>query len=281
MIQQLSGRLGNQLFQWTFAHKLAVNYGSKVTLFLDSSHANGFEGDDLYSQIDKCDHIEVITRKDLAGFVLKSLDKISTLNAPLSLVIEKNLKFLRVRDSYLIPTLPSKKPNLVTGFFINSRNVEEVEKVIYPELQKILDQIESPKDLPETYQYIHIRRGDYVTTDFTYGLIGTSHYKRFINRELPLVIGTDDVKSAASVIDDLNPDFVFSSSDSTAWQALKMMAMADSLVLANSTLSWWGGFLASNRGKIVYSPSPFYKADLKNDELLQYKKFTKVNSEFL
>jgi hypothetical protein len=98
---------------------------------------------------------------------------------------------------------------------------------------------------------------------------------------MPLVIGTDDVKSAASVIDDLNPDFVFSSSDSTAWQALKMMAMADSLVLANSTLSWWGGFLASNRGKIVYSPSPFYKADLKNDELLQYKKFTKVNSEFL
>jgi hypothetical protein len=196
-------------------------------------------------------------------------------------VIEKNLKFLRARDSYLIPLLPSKKPNLVTGFFINSRNVEEVEEIIYPELNKILDQIENPRELPGKYQYIHIRRGDYVTTDFTYGLLGTLHYKRFINRELPLVIGTDDVKAAASVIDDLNPDFVFSSSVTTAWQALKMMAMADSLVLANSTLSWWGGFLASNRGKNVYSPSPFYKADFKNDELIQYKKFTKVNSEFL
>lgn len=277
----MSGRLGNQLFQWAFAHKLAINYSSKVTLFLDSSHANGFKGDDLYSHLEKCDHVEAIARKDLVGVAIKGLDKVSTLNTPLRLVIEKNLKLLRTTDSYLIPTLPIKRPNLVTGFFINSRNVEEVEEVIYPEIAKILDQIEIPRNLPEKYQYIHIRRGDYVTTDFTYGLIGASHHKRFLSKELPLVIGTDDVNSATSVIADLNPDFVFSSSDSTAWQALKMMAMADSLVLANSTLSWWGGFLASNSGKIVYSPSPFYKDDYKNDEVLQYKKFTKVKSEFL
>jgi hypothetical protein len=154
-------------------------------------------------------------------------------------------------------------------------------EVVYPELQKILDQVANPSYLPATYQYIHVRRGDYVTSDSTYGLIGARHYKRFINKELPVVIGTDDVESAASVINDLNPDFVFSSSNSSAWQALKMMAMADSLVLANSTLSWWGGFMASNRGNAVYSPTPFYKDDIKNDELLQYKKFTKVDSEFL
>jgi hypothetical protein len=281
LIQQLSGRLGNQLFQWAFAHRLAANYGSKVTLFLDSSHANGFKGDDLYSHFEKCEHVEAITRKDLVGLAIKSLDKISKINTPLSLAIEKNLNFLRTKDSYLIPTLPRERPKLVTGFFINSRNVEQVEEVVYLEIQKILGQIEFPRNLPENYQYIHIRRGDYVTTDFTYGLIGSGHYQRFLNKELPLVIGTDDFNSAKSVIADLNPDFVFSSSDSSAWQALKMMSMADSLVLANSTLSWWGGFLASNRGKIVYSPSPFYKNDDKNDEQLQYAKFTKVKSEFL
>jgi hypothetical protein len=281
LIQQLSGRLGNQLFQWAFAHKLAINYSSKVTLFLDSSHANGFKGDDLYSHLAKCDHIEAVSRKDLVGLAIRGLDKVSTINTTLSLVIEKNLNFLRTKDSYFIPILPSKRPNLVTGYFINSRNVEEVEEVIYPEVQKMLSQIEIPRDLPEKYQYIHVRRGDYVTNDFTYGLIGFGHYKRFLNKKLPLVIGTDDVDSATSVITDLNPAFVFSSSNSTAWQALKMMAMADSLILANSTLSWWGGFLASNRGKIVYSPSPFYKDDYQNDELLQYKRFTRVNSQFL
>jgi hypothetical protein len=281
LIQQLSGRLGNQLFQWAFAHKLAINYRSQVSLFLDSSHANGFKGDDLYSHLDKCDHIGMIARKDFAGLFIKSLDKVSTLNSSLIYRIEKNLGFLRSRNSYLIPDLPTNPPKLVTGFFINSRNVEEVEEIIYPELQEILTRIQNPKNLPDKYQYIHIRRGDYVTTDSTYGLIGANHYKKFVSKKLPLVIGTDDIQSAESVIKDLKPDFVFSSSDSTAWQALKMMGMADSLVLANSTLSWWGGFLASNRGKNVYSPSPFYKDDFKNDDLLQYYKFTKVSSKFL
>jgi hypothetical protein len=281
LIQQLSGRLGNQLFQWAFTHKLALHYGSKVTLFMDSSHANGFNGDDLYSQLDECNHASAVERKDLAGFLVKTLDKASTVNAPLTLKLEKQFGALRTRDSYLIPELPTTAPKLITGFFINSRNVEQVEGVLYPELQRIISQFELNRHLPSKYQYIHVRRGDYLTSDTTYGLMGADHYRRFINKDLPLVIGTDDVSSATSLISDLNPDFVFSPTDSTAWQALKMMAMADSLLLANSTLSWWGGFLASNRGKTVYSPSPFYKDDGKNDNILQYKKFTKVNSIFL
>jgi len=281
LIQQLSGRLGNQLFQWAFAHRLAINYRSQVSLFMDSSHANGFTGDDLYSHLEKCDHIRAIARKDSVGLVIKGLDKASTLQTSLGYSLERKLAFLRSRNSYLYPELPIKKPRIITGFFINARIVEEVEEVIYPELQEMLTQIQSPKTLPARYQYIHIRRGDYVTTDPSYGLIGASHYRRFISRDLPLVIGTDDIQSAESVIKDLKPECVFSSSDSTAWQALKMMGMADSLVLANSTLSWWGGFLASNRGKVVYSPSPYYKGDTENDHFLQYYKFTKVNSEFL
>ena len=269
------------MFQWAFTHKLALHYGSKVTLFMDSSHANGFNGDDLYSQLDECNHTRAVERMDLAGFLIKTLDKASTLKAPLTLKLEKQLGALRTRDSYLIPDLPTIAPKLITGFFINSRNVEQVEEVLYPELQRIISKIDTPERLPVEYQYIHVRRGDFLTSDTTYGLIGANHYRRFMNKDLPLVIGTDDVSSAASLIADLNPDFVFSPTDSTAWQALKMMAMADSLLLANSTLSWWGGFLASNRGKTVYSPSPFYKDDAKNDDVLQYKKFTKVNSIFL
>jgi hypothetical protein len=76
-------------------------------------------------------------------------------------------------------------------------------------------------------------------------------------------------------------DFVFSPSNSSAWQTLRMMSMAESLVLANSTLSWWGGFLASNKGNAVLSPNPFYKNDLQSNEVLQYKKFVKVDSKFL
>lgn len=248
---------------------------------MDSFHANGFKGDDLYSHFNQCDQVQIVPTKNFAGFCIKTMDKTSTISTPLTIKLENQLGMLRTRNSYLIPELPIIAPKLVTGFFINSRNVEQVEEFIYPELENMISQIEIPQPLPEKYQYIHVRRGDYLTSDTTYGLIGTDHYMRYLDEDLPLVIGTDDMEAAKLVIADLNPSFVFSPSDSTAWQALKMMAMAESLLLANSTLSWWGGFLASNRGKTVFSPSPFYQNDSENNDYLQYKKFTKVDSKFL
>jgi hypothetical protein len=281
LLQQLSGRLGNQLFQWGFAHRLANHYGVKVKLFMDSSHANGFTGDDLFSHLPICEHIHSVTRKDIVGFGIKGLDKALTLSSTLTTQFEIKFGLLRTKNSYMIPELPNYKPNLITGFFINSRSVEFVEDIILPELENLIKSINAPENLPERYQYIHIRRGDYVTSATSHGLIGAAHYRKFVQKALPLIIGTDDVKSSESIIEELRPAFVFSPRNSNAWQALKMMAMSDSLVLANSTLSWWGGFLASNRGKMVLSPSPFYKNDLESDERMQYKKFTKVTSEFL
>ena len=281
MIQQLSGRLGNQLFQWGFAHKLARQYGTKIELFMDSTHANGFGGDDLFSTPIACDHVIGTSRKDIVGVGIKCLDKATTLNPNFITKLEQKFRLLRTRNSYVIPDLPEMEPKLVTGFYINARNIEELEDVLLPELQELIGIVNTPEKLPKKFQYLHIRRGDYVTSATSHGLISAEHYKRLVEQGLPLVIGTDDIDSSRSIIDVLAPSNVYSPRNSSAWQALKMMSMAESLILANSTLSWWGGFLASNSGKKVFSPSPFYKDDLESEEILQYKKFTRVNSEFL
>lgn len=252
-----------------------------MKLFMDSSHANGFTGDDLFSNLPVCEHIQGATRKDVLGLGIKALDKALTINSTYTTQFENKLGLLRTKNSYTIPLLPRTKPNLITGFFINSGNIEIVEDLILPELQSLLETINPPENIPEKYQYIHVRRGDYVTSATSHGLIGANHYKKFVQNDLPLIIGTDDLKSSESIIQELRPKLVFSPNNSNAWQALKMMALSESLVLANSTLSWWGGFLASNRGKVVFSPSPFYKNDLNSDELIQYKGFIKVTSEFL
>ena len=248
---------------------------------MDSSHANGFSGDDLFSNLPECKHIQGVTRRDVVGFGIKSLDKAATLNPVLVTKLEMKFGLLRTKNSYMIPDLPQLEPKIVTGFYINSRNIEQVEDLLLPELQKLIGQINTPVNLPKKFQYIHIRRGDYVTSATSHGLIGAEHYKKLVQRDLPLVIGTDDIKSSESLINEMTPTIVYSPSNSSAWQSLKMMAMAESLILANSTLSWWGGFLASNNGKAVFSPSPFYKNDPASDENLQYKRFTRVNSEFL
>lgn len=281
MIQQLSGRLGNQLFQWAFAHVMAVHYGSRVQLFMDSAHANPVRGDDVYSHIKPCEHTEIIGHKNLTGLLIKNLDRAFTVSKSLTLSVEGRFKMIRTRNSYIIPILPNTQPTIITGFFINSKSVEAIENFAFRELESQIEQIEIPLRLPKRYQFMHIRRGDYATSSTTYGLLGEAYYAKNRDFDLPLIIGTDDVNGAASFIRELKADYVFSPSNSSAWQTLRIMAMAESLVLANSTLSWWGGFLASNRGNSVFSPTPFYKDDLHNNDALQYKKFTKVKSEFL
>jgi len=281
MFQQLSGRLGNQLFQWAFAHTLTERYNSQLTLFMDKTHANGFVGDDLFARLVPCPHIIKVLRNDKLGLLIKGLDKIALSSKLPGRLLENQPYLLRTFDSYQIPILPRLSPKLITGFFINSKNVEHMETTLLPELEKLVQSVDSNFPLPPKYQYVHIRRGDYVSNATTYGLLGAAYYKNFLDKNLPLIIGTDDKESSAGIIKDLQPSFVFSPENTTAWQALKMMANADSLILANSTLSWWGGFLAANQGKQVYSPSPFYKNDLKNDREMQYKKFIKVDSVFL
>ena len=281
MFQQLSGRLGNQLFQWAFAHTLAEKYKSQLTLFMDKTHANGFPGDDLFERLVPCSHIKKISRNDKLGLLIKGLDKIAVSNLFLDRILDNRLGLLRTFDSHQIPTLPLMTPKLITGFFINSKNVEHVENTVLPELQQLIHLVNDDIPLPLKYQYIHVRRGDYVSNATTYGLLGTKHYLRYLDKKLPLIIGTDDKESSAEIINHLQPSFVFSPENTSAWQALKMMANAESLILANSTLSWWGGFLAANRGKQVYSPSPFYKSDVQSNPTMQYKKFIKVDSVFL
>jgi hypothetical protein len=281
MLQQFSGRLGNQLFQWAFSHRLAINYNSKVSLFMDKSHANGFKGDDLYSVLKPCNHIDRIIRNDYLGVCLKSLDKMSSLQINFGKVLTEQIGLLRTFNSYEVPKLPLRQPKLISGFYINSSIVEAVEEIILPELEILIASVQVDDSLPPTYQYIHIRRGDYILHGTSYGLLGASHYVKHLDRRIPIVVGTDDLESSASIIADLKPDLVFSPSNSSAWQSLKMMANAEKLILANSTLSWWGGFLAANKGKEVYSPNPFYKNQIQSDTEMQYNKFIMVNSEFL
>jgi hypothetical protein len=43
------------------------------------------------------------------------------------------------------------------------------------------------------------------------------------------------------------------------YQALAVMGRSSRLFTANSTLSWWGGFLAEGQGGNVVIPNPFFK----------------------
>jgi hypothetical protein len=83
------------------------------------------------------------------------------------------------------------------------------------------------------------------------------------------------------VIASIDPEIVLGPSESNAWQVLRIMAQAEHVVLSNSTLSWWGGFLAAKKGGKVIQPQPFYKEVSDYSNQLDFKLFQPQPAVFL
>ena len=104
---------------------------------------------------------------------------------------------------------------------------------------------------------IHIRRGDYITThkNFYVNLIDDGYYARamehFPNERF--LVFSDDIEWCKKVFKDLPCDF---SEGKSVEEDLKLMSGCKGVIMANSSLSWWGAYLGS--GQVIY-PKKWFK----------------------
>lgn len=104
------------------------------------------------------------------------------------------------------------------------------------------------------YVAIHLRRGDYVGNSFYCQLWETGYYidavNLFPNRKF--LVFSDDIEFAKIYLE--GDKFAFDDSENEI-DALNKMASCDSQIIANSSFSWWAGFLNNNPSKKVVAPS--------------------------
>ena len=115
---------------------------------------------------------------------------------------------------------------------------------------------------------VHVRRGDYLTPTYLahHGICSTGYYER----AMPLVaqkvedphffVFSDDLEWARGHIVGPNIAFVDANPAEAAHDELKLMAACRHHVIANSSLSWWGAWLAHHDGQIVVAPDPWFSA---------------------
>ncbi len=278
MYFHLSGRLGNQLFQWAFAHQLSLHYGEKVSFFIDNIHHRALMNKENQFDLIECSHISSHVQSNTRGIQLAMLDKISTFSPKTANKVEITARFLRTKDSYEIPFMPSRIPSIVSGFYINKRVISGIEELLFTELIAILKKVSIPANLPKNYQVLHVRRGDYLTTDTGYGILEGMYYLDNLDKKLPVVLCTDNALEARDVIDAVSPALVLDPKNSSAWQTLRIMGESQRLIMGNSTLSWWGGFIALFKGGTVIQPEPFYLGNKNGNEGLIFEKFTQKRS---
>lgn len=115
------------------------------------------------------------------------------------------------------------------------------------------------------YVSIHIRRGDYLNLADYFGLCDIAYYKKAIDHfkqflSNPIfVIFSDDIQWAKDIFQYDEVIFVDWNKGKDSWQDMYLMSCCKHNIVANSSFSWWGAWLNTNKDKIVVAPHRWFR----------------------
>ena len=119
---------------------------------------------------------------------------------------------------------------------------------------------------------LHVRRGDYLDHRGESPLLcARSYYDAalaHVRRSLPdaqIFVFSDDIAWCRETFADAGFSFVDSNGADDAADDLRLMAACRHHVIANSSLSWWGAWLARHPGQVVIAPQPWLP-DVSSDQ---------------
>lgn len=275
-IVKVIGGLGNQMFQYAFAHSISKKFNVPITLDL-----SWFESvktrEDVTKRVFELDDFNVdylvATPDEVEEFTsLKKLSKVERFlwNVFKLKKYEQRSKKAALRNAYCFYKEVFNDPNYCyyDGFFQNEKYFENVrseltevfslKNPIDEKNQEVLNKIIETNSVS-----LHVRRGDYVTLESAnkfHGLCSLEYYKKAINYiakkvENPhLFLFSDDIDW---VIQNLKIEYPFTVVDfnqNKGFLDMNLMKKCKHNIIANSSFSWWGAWLNENPDKIVIAP---------------------------
>ena len=154
------------------------------------------------------------------------------------------------------------------GFFQTEKYFKHIEKQIRKDFtfkDEIKDECD---DLIKQFTNpiaLHIRRGDFVWNNKNHPPLSLDYYKSALDlfdSDREVIIFSDDTEWCKE--QELFADDRFAVAEGgDQFYDLCLMSMCDDFIIANSTFSWWGAWLA-NRGKVV-APKNWFGEALSHD----------------
>ena len=244
---QLSGGLGNNLFQIACAYAYSLKHNKELILvnekFGITHNALDTYKDNVLRKID------FVNKKDFSGFK-----------------VYQELVF----NYQEIPFIEGDV--LLLGYYQSELYFKEYEKEIrelfsFPE--ELINSIkEKHKDIlnKETCS-VHARRTNYIQLSDSHPVQSVNYYMKAIRKiNMPesgrFVVFSDDIEWCKTQF--LNEMFVFIEAQKD-YEDLLLMSMCQNNIIANSSFSWWGAWLNNNLNKHVYAPSVWFGKSAPNN----------------
>lgn len=281
----IAGGLGNQLFQ--IAAALFVSGGKPV--LIDMHSANPRFQKDGAPEIDFTDTRISIRYSDssdsnwlirkIVGFSIRQSGK--GLNIPVHVALEfiasigfsmASLQFRRVwinRGIGFDPRIESAKPgSILIGYF--QTHCWVARPGVLDGIRQLIDASapQSLKDNSTKEEFriaVHVRLGDYLS-ESSFGIPNLSYYRESLGLVLAsqtkflITLFSDDPKKAlrwipTQMIEHLE---IFDDKGLISLETLVCMSRSDSLIIANSTFSWWAATLSTANPAYIVAPTPWF-----------------------
>ncbi|GAB2688352.1 alpha-1,2-fucosyltransferase [Mucilaginibacter koreensis] len=292
---RLISGLGNQLFQYAVARQLSLL--KQVPLKLDVSF---YETQSLRAY--KLNHYNIkadlATQEELDSFfyVLRSKSIPARLYRKIQRLKPRHLKrsFKELESWVYEPKLYSACSNIyLDGYWQHYKYFEHIDQRIFDELTlknteelnqySIFDSIKKDQQSVS----IHIRRGDYISDQDAFNLLGVmplSYYNNaiaHINKKVKAAnyyVFSDDLNWASENLKiDGEVQFVDIENGAKDYLELDAMSKCRHQIIANSSFSWWGAFLNRNPDKIVIAPKQWVKPQHINNKIhIQFPEWIKL-----
>jgi len=272
ILVKLKGGLGNQMFQYAFGRNLA--FKNKTSLVLDIS---SYKRDKLRNYELGVFNISahVIDKTDTK--LLRGLDKYQKFLSKLGI----GHKYIIQKNKYFDRRLLNLKDNIcLDGYWQCEDYFKDIRKILLKEFtvqskpnkknRLLLEKIKNSNSVA-----VHVRRTDYISNpkvNKRHGVCSPHYYSNAANRirnrvkNLLFFIFSDDIEWCKKNLRiDKHIVFVDINNSQKGYEDLRLMKNCQHFIIANSSFSWWGAWLATNKNKIVYVPSYWFKRESEGD----------------
>ena len=242
IVPKLAGGLGNMMFQIAASYSFAKEVGSKFAI--DYQHIGTLHGHP--------------TNYRLSTF--KNIPEIEGLSSSALLFKEGQYNYEAINTGGFI-----NKELYIDGYYQSykyfEKHIDDIISLFSPNVTEMgaMNNIYGHLFDKETVS-IHVRRGDYENLSDYHVNLPASYYldaMACFDTNVRFIVFSDDIEWCKKKITLLNTDVEFIT-DEPDWMDLYLMTWCNHNIIANSTFSWWGAFLNTNKNKKVVIPDQWF-----------------------
>jgi hypothetical protein len=290
IIVNLSGSLGNQMFEYATARRLSLIHRTKIKLDLNifNKQKHRFLLNFFRTEIIIASQKEINAMINSIFLNLSNVIPSRYHSVYFQILKARYKSFLTEKYFHFDNSVLSAPDNVyLTGYWQSEKYFSDIKDTLKNEFtlkgelsngsKRVLDNINIVNSIS-----VNIRRGDYVTNkeiNSKHGVLEMSYYHSAVKYIFNKVknphyfIFSDDITWAKKYFKINHPTrYIDINYPDRVYEDLILISKCRHNILANSSFSWWGGWLNNNENKIVIAPKQWFKdKSLKTADLLPDK----------